>query len=839
MDGRYIPEHIPWEFEEDVFAPMPWIPEGSLVSKNRFYEVRREQRPKSYSPPPTPPAGHDVPPLDALPFPAIIPSPTEGPTLKRAVTFHPGGSQRLRREALVIDGKVTIDTGFRLRSCSRDSIVPSASEPNNMAHIVRQLDGEHQSGLERLKNSMLRLMKTQSQRRYSTAAREGKHSEFFFSTAGPTKTKEGIAEGTPHEPLAVRRGLPVPSTLKLMSTRPLPLVSPYHPDIPTPFRGSPSAATPLFEVTGVLSAPAADKRESIDVEDMCTNLRYLVSPVISKPAGKEDTAPPRSCCPATEPKGTLDDAMNETPWTPIEDWNFASELEGTYGHDPFSYFDAQERIPSFVRPLSIIPDIMTESTGMQRLSGSSATSVSTFPEPPTDTLAVPPIPYITISGGEPAAELSLAETRLSLPSSTITSDENIVSFGNGDDMRTYSIANPTDASPRSSEDKDEPLAVRRLTLLARCSAVIPKAEDFSSIGNLPSSPSSCKISLAQGTLKSVAKIVRFASETEEHTYHAEPEATHSPSRRQRPRSSSVPPPQKGSLRNQTFLQRDECKDGRLSRSQPITFSSRIPKKRTFTRIGPSSSNTATGRGSAKALAFDRRDTLSPVELENESEGRKRLSSLTPVPGLKPPSVPPSRGRENARGGERVTDHNTRPYVSLKQPSRTPTPQSSPSQQKTPLATSWSMTLRQYVKGGDPSGEKRQVSHSLSPRRHGELKFLPVSPVGTKGDRKSSLPVRKASFFRDGISKVTPVSEARNQTKGQGQGFRGDAECVEGNTIGSVDKTGGISYIAPPKVGTPSSQSRGRVKGERQGPSTAGMKTLRPVQIRNLLGRLAA
>ena len=818
-----------------MFAPMPWIPEGSLVSKNRFYQVRREQRPKSYSPPPTPPAGRDVPPLDALPFPAIIPSSTEGPTLKRAMSFHPGGSQRLRREALVIDGRVTIDTGFRLRSCSRDSIVPSSSEPNNMDHIVRQLDGEHQSGLERLKNSMLKLMKAQSQRRYSTAAREGKYSGLFFSTAGPNKAKEGIAEGTPHEPLAVRRGLPVPSTLKLVSTRPLPLVSPYHPDIPTPFRGSLSAATPLFEVTGVFSASAADKHKSIDVEDMCTNLRYLVSPVILKPAGKEETAPPRSYCPATDSMATLHDAVNELPRTPIEDWNFASELEGIYGHDPFSYFDAQERIPSFVRPLSIIPDIVKESTGFQRSSGSSATSVSTFPEPPTDSLTIPPIPYITISGGGPATEHLSAETRLSFPSSATISDKGIVNSGNDDDIRTCSIASPTETSPRSSEDKDEPLAIRRLTLLARCSAVIPKAEDFSSTGHLPSSPSSCKVSLAQETLKSVAKIVRFASETKEHTYHAEPGTTYSPSTRQRPRSSTVPPPQKGSLRNQTFLQQDGCKDGRLSRSQPITFPSRIPKKRTFTRIGPSSSNTATGRGSTETLALNGRDSSAPVGLENESEGRKRLSSPAPVLGLKASSVSPSLGRENARGGERAADHNSRPYVSLKQPSRTPTPQPSPPQQKTPLATSWSMTLRQYVKGGDPSGEKRQVSHSPSPGRHGELNYLPVSPVEIKGGRKSSLPVRKASFFRDGVSKVTPVSEARNR---QGPGFCGD-EGVEGNAIGSVDKTGGISYIAPPKVRTTPSHSRGRVKGERQGPLTAGTKTLRPVQIRNLLGRLKA
>ena len=146
-----------------------------------------------------------------------------------------------------------------------------------------------------------------------------------------------------------------------------------------------------------------------------------------------------------------------------------------------------------------------------------------------------------------------------------------------------------------------------------------------------------------------------------------------------------------------------------------------------------------------------------------------------------------------------------------------------------------MTLRQYVKGGDIGGEKRQVSHSPFLRRHAELKLLPVSPVGTKDDRKSSLPI-KVSFFRDGVGKVATVREVhRVEAQGPDVGEDGD---VEGKAIGSVDKTGGISYIAPPK-GRATLQSRGRAKGERQDHSTAGTKTLRPVQIRNLLGRLAA
>jgi len=835
VDGRHIPEHIPWEFEDDVFAPIPWIPEGSLVSENMFYEVRRAQRPKSYSPPPTPPAGRDVPPLDALPFPAIVPSSTGGPTLKRAVSFHPGGSQRLRREASVIDGKVTIDTGFRLRSRSHESIVPSSSEPKNMDLIVRQLDTGHQSGLERLKNSMLRLMGAQSQRRCSTVTKEGKHSEVSFSTADPNKTKDKIAEGASHELLAVRRGLPAPSTLKLTSTHPLSLASPYHPDIPTPFRGSPSAATPLFEVTGFLPTSTADKRESIDVEDMCTNLRSLVSPVISKSAEEVETTSSQSYCPTTDPTSTSDDVVNETPRTPIEDWNFASELEVIYGNDPFLYFDAQERMPSFIRPLSVIPDIVAESTGTRRCSCSSVTSVSTFPEPPASNPTVPPILCITISGGGPAGENSAARTRLSSPLATAPGQD-LLDYGDGDGMDTCVIANSTDTSPRSSEDKDEPLAIRRLTLLAHSSAVIPKTDDFSFAGNLQSSPSGCEISLAQGTFKPATKIVRFAPETKEHAYLVGPVVTCLPPNHQRPRSSSVPPPRKGSLRNQNFLQRDECKDGRLSRSQPITLPSRIPKKRTFTRAGVSGRPTILDRESTEALSLGRGDHLTPAGLERANEGRKRLSSLIPVSGLKASSAPSPLERGNPDCGRRVAGRNSRLYVSLKQPSRTPRSQLSPPQ-KTPLATSLSMTLRQYVKGGDKSDEKRQVSHSPSPRRHGELRLLPVSPVGTKGDRKSSLPVKKASFFRDGVSKVASVRGVPHSAKAQGLGVGEDGD-VGGKAIGSVDKTGGISYIAPPK-GRAVSQLRGKVKGERQDHSTVGTKSLRPVQIRNFLGRLAA
>jgi len=838
VDGRYIPEHIPWEFEEDTFAPMPWIPEGSLVSKNRFYELRREQRPKSYSPPLTPPASHDVPPLDALPFPAIVPPSMAGPILRRAVSFHPGGTQKLQREASVIDGKVTFDMGFKLRSRSRESIVPSSSEPQHVDLIVRQLDAGHQSGLERLKNSMLRLMKVQSRRRHPTAGREEKHLEPSPPAVSPDAAKDKIAEGTYREPLAVRRGLPVPSALKFVSPLPLPLFPPYYPDIPTPFRGSPSAVTPSLETTRSFLTSAVDKRESIDVVDMCTNLRHLVSSAAPKPAETKVLALPQTRCPVTDPTNTPSGVVSEAAQTP-EDWNFASELEGAYGGDPFLYFNPQERMPSFIRPLSMIPDVVTESAEIQRSSSSSATSVSTFPEPPTDEPVVPPASCVAIPGGGPVAGHPSAGTLPSFPSSATassatTSDEDLAGSGDSGETHTCIVISSTDTSPRSSEDKDVPLAIRRLTLLARSSAVTPKVEGFSSAGDSPSSPSNCSISLAQETPKSATKSVRFASETEEHAYVADPEVIYSPSGRQRPRSSSVPPPQKGSLRNQAFLQRGESKDGRLSRSEPITFPSRIPKKRSFARIGLSGRHATTGKRSLESLELGR-DTFTPPGSGNENEGRKVLPSLIPILGPKVAPVPSSLDRGKAHGEKRAADRNNRLYVSLKQPSRTPTPQSHPPQQKTSLATSWSMTLRQYVKGGDTSGEKRHVSHSPSPRRGAELDVRPAPPVGMRDGRKSSLPVKKTSFFRDGVSKVTQVSRTPDRTEGQGRGVRGDGD-VEGNVVGSVDKTGGIGYIAPPKV-REASQSLGRVREERKGPSTAGTKPLRPTQIRNLLGRL--
>lgn len=830
MDGRYIPEHIPWEFEEDTFAPMPWIPEGSLVSKNRFYEVRREQRPKSYSPPPTPPASHDAPPLDALPFPAIIPPSTVGPILNRAVSFHHGGSQKLQREASVIDGRVTFDMGLNLGSRSRESIVPSSSEPKGVDLIVRQLDAGHQSGLERLKNSMLRLMKVQSRRRHPTAGTEEKHSEPSLPTTPPDKAKDKIAEGTYHKPLAVRRGLPVPSALKVVPPLPLPLFSPYYPDIPTPFRGSPSAVSPSLETTRSFPTSAVDKRESIDIEDMCTSLRQLVSPVVSKPAEKKDLALPLTYSLVPDPTSTPSDTVNEAAQTP-EEWNFASELEGAYGDDPFLYFDPQERMPSFIRPLSVTPDVVTESAEMQRSSGSSATSVLTFPEPPTPCIAIP--------GDGPVAGYPSAGTLLSFPSSAIassatTSDEDLVGSGDSVERHTCIVISSTDTSPRSSEDKDVPLAIRRLTLLARSSAVTPKVEDFSPAGDPSSSPSDCSISPAQATPRSATKSVRFASKTEEHAYVADPEVTCSPSGCQRPRSSSVPPPQKGSLRNQAFLQRGESRDGRLSRSEPITFPSRIPKKRSFVRVGLSGRHTTTGNRGLESLDLGGRGAFTPAGLGDESDGRKLLPSLIPVLGLKVSPVPSSLDRGKAYGEKRAIDRNNRLYVSLKQPSRTPAPQSAPPPQKTSLATSWSMTLRQYVKGGDTNGEKRHVLHPLPPKHDPELDVRPAPPVGPRDGRKSSLPVKKTSFFRDGVGKVSPVSRAPGRTEGQGRGLRGDGD-VGGNVVGCVDKTGGISYIAPPKV-REASQSLGRAR-ERKGTSAAGTKPLRPGQIRNILGRL--
>ena len=810
---------------------MPWIPEGSLVSKQRFYEVRREQRPKSYSPPPTPPVSHNVPPLDALPFPAITPPPMVGPTLKRAASFHPGGSQKLRREASVVDGKVTFDMGFGLRSRSGESIVPSSSEPKDVDLIVRQLDAGHQSGLERLKNSMLRLMKAQPRSRHSIAEKKGKYPEPSAPTAVPGVASDKIAEGTYQEPLAARRGLPVPSPLKNVSPHPLPLFSPYYPDIPTPFRGSSSAATPSLETTRCSLTSADDKRESIDVEDMCTNLRHLVSSAVSKLTKKEDLVLSRNHSLATDPTHIPDDAGNEAAQTP-GDWNFASELEGTYGDDPFLYFDVQERMPSFIRPLSVIPDVVMGSLEMQPSSGSSVTSVSTFPEPPTGELVAPSTSYTTTSGGGPVAEHLSAKTRPSSPPSATASDDGLAGYGDSDETHSCIVVGSADTSPRSSEDKDLPLAIRRLTLLARSSAVTPNFEEFSLAGSLQPSFSNCGISLAQGTPKPPTKSVRFASETEEHAYISVPGVTRSPSRRQRPRSSSVPPPRRGSLRNRVFLQTGECKDGRLSRSEPITFPSRIPKKRSLARIRLSGCDTATDKRST--LDPGGRDGLTPAGLGGEN-GRRLPPSLIPVPGPKTPSVPLSLGRGKVRGGKRATDRNDRLYVSLKQPSRTPTPQSAPSQQKASLATSWSMTLRHYVKGGDTVGEKRHASHSLSRKRDGETNVRPAPPIGTRDGRKSSLPIKKVSFFRDGVGKVTPVGRAPDRTAGQGRGVGGNGD-VEGNTVGSVDKTGGISYIAPPKV-RESSQSRGRAKEERKGPSIAGTKTLRPAQIRSLLGRL--
>ena len=804
MDGRYIPEHTPWEFE-DAFAPMPWIPEGSLVSKSRFHEVRREQRPGPSSPPPTPPAARDVLPLDVLPFPAIVPSSTDGPTLRRAATFHPGGSQRLRREALVIDGKVTIDTGFKLRSRSLESIASSSFQPNNMDLVIRQLDSGHESGLERLKKSMLWLMKAQSHRNYPEVANRREQPELYPSMSRG-KAEDKIAERTPHDLLAVRRGQPVPSSLKLGSTRYSPPVSPYRPDVPTPFRGSPSAATPL--ITGFLPGSEADKRESINIEDMCTNLRHLVSPIAPN-SGKEETSPSQIGCSVVGPVDVPDGAVGEAPRTPAEDWNFASELEGMYGDDPFLYFDPQERMPSFVRPLSITPDVVMESTGMKQSSGSSATSVSAFPEPPTET---PSVPYIAISEDGPVSERPSSPTWSSLRSSATDSNEDLSDSVDSIEVPSRATVSSTKTSPRSSEDRDEPLAIRRLTLLARSSVAMLKAEDFSSSGNF--------FSLAGETSKPTTKIVRFASEPEQPNSLGDQEATSPPCGHQRPRSSSAPPPQKSSFRNQTFLQREECKHDRLSRSQPATLPSRIPKKSPFTRIGTHDQHPVT------------RNASPPARLDNANKDKKQLSSLIPIVGLKASYALFPLNHEKADDERQAIGHNSRLYVSPKQPSRTPTPQSAQPQQKSLLSTSWSMTLRQYVKGGDPSGEKRKISPSQSPGPRGELN--PNPSVGTK----SLLPVKKASLFRDGVAKVTSLNGAHGRTGGRGQAVdRSDGS--EGSIVGSVDKTGGISYIAPPKVRETRSRLQGRAKGERQGPPTAGTRTLRPGQIRNLLGRFAA
>ena len=700
-----------------------------------------------------------------------------------------------------MDGKVTIDAGFKLRSRSLESVASSSRQPNDMDLVVRQLNSGHQSGLERLKNSMLRLMKAQSHWRRLAATEGGDCSEPSSPTVGQNKTK---AEGASHEPLAARRGQPVPSALKLVPARPS-LVSSFHPEVPIQLRSPSSASTPLSDVPGFLPATGVDKRGSIDVEDMCTSLRHLVSPIIPDSAKKECISPSQSYRQVVEPAEVPDNSARETIQTPVEEWGFASELEGVYGNNPFSYFDSQERMPSFIRPLSITPDVVAENTETQQSSGFLAASVSKFPEPPTDGTIPPPIPHITISGDELVPECSPTQTRSSL-SSSATGDLSDPADGDGTPIRA--TASSTETSPRSSEDKDEPLAIRRLTLLARSSVSLLKVEDFSSAGSLPS--------LVQETVKSATKIVRFASEIEEHPSPGGPEVTYPPCGRQRPRSLSVPPPQKGSFRNRTFLQPEACKHERLSRSQPTTLPSRIPQKRTFARIGTYGQSLATG------------DRLAPAGLESEKEGRKRLSSLIPVMGLKASRAQFSPNIGKAGDGKWVVGRGGGLYAPPKQPNRTPAPQSAQPQQKTLLATSWSTTLRQYVKGGDPGGEKRGISRLQSPRRRGELDF-PASSVG----KKSLLPVKKASFFRDGLSKATPLREAHRTEKG-GRTV-GGSDDSEGNVIGSVDKTGGISYIAPPKV-KEKSRSQGRAKGERQGTLTATTRTLKPVQIRNLLGR---
>ena len=783
---------------------MPWVPESSVASKSRFHGVRQEQRPRSYSPPPTPPAARDVPPLDVLPFPAIVPSSTEGPTLRRAASFHPGGSQRLRREALVMDGKVTIDTGFKFRSRSLESIASNPSQRNDdMDLVVRQLSSGHQSGLERLKNSMLELMKAQPRWQHSRMAK-GEHSESVSATAHPKKPEDRLTEGTSRNVLAIRRGQPIPSALGLAPAS-CPHFIPQHLGFSAPFRESPSAVTTLSEEIGPLPASESDKRESINVEDMCTNLRYLVSPIILTSASMGDISPSRSRCPTADPVRVLGIAAMGTSQTPVRDWSFASELERVYGDDPFTHFDIQERMPSFIRPLSTTPDVAIENTETQQSSGSSATSVSAFPVPPTET---PSIPYVTVSGDTLVPVHPSTRTRSSPLSSAAASDEQSLDSEDGDEAPAHVAVGSTETSPRSSEDKDEPLAVRRLTLLARSSVAVFKMEDPSPPGSFPS--------LDREKLKPAPKVVRFVSETEQPIHPGNPQVALLSHSSQRPRSLSVPPPQKGSLRNKTSPKQDERRHERLSRSQPVTLSSRIPKKTPITaRIEvPSQCSVTT-------------DTLTPGGLRNRSKGGKRLSSLIPSP--KASNVPVSPDHEKTAGEKRVAGRNSRFFVSLKHPAWPPTPQPAKPQLRAPLATSWSMTLRQYVKGGEQGREKSQMSNPQPLGRHREPNLSQGSSIGTK----SLLPVKKGSFFRDGTVKVTPPGGARDRIEGQGQAiWRGDG--IEGCIIGSVDKTGGISYIAPPKIREARSQAR--VKGERQGTST---RTLKPVQIRNLLGRFTA
>lgn len=183
-------------------------------------------------------------------------------------------------------------------------------------------------------------------------------------------------------PLAVRRGHKVPAPLTLSSSKDPPYS--LYPDVPTPFRGTPSALTPQFEFT---TSSSADP--SMDFRTMCQNLR-------SRCPSLRPESPNVELSISTE--SSANSSRSEPTWNDdSDDWAFAKDILDQHG-DRFTKLEneIQEILDT---PLRMSPDIadITPGSGMctpqtDSYSWGNSPTLEHSPESPDETSETDQVP---------------------------------------------------------------------------------------------------------------------------------------------------------------------------------------------------------------------------------------------------------------------------------------------------------------------------------------------------------------------------------------------------------------------------------------------------------------
>jgi hypothetical protein len=775
----HTPEHIPWQFSEEEYEPMPWIPEGSLISRDRFYDIRRRSRPKSYSPPPSPACEDVSPAIDLLPLPSLIPESLSKRKLclERSASCH-GGSWRIRREALVIDGKVSVDKGYE-KNLSSSQLPSSSSEPSNLDMLLKwqKMNSLHESGLEALKKSMMNLMEEQ---RFLNSP-ESLCEITVSSSSVVTSFSSGLdcqdprleqAQPILSLPLAVRRGQRVLSTIEAEQDAGLPPLS--SPETPTLCRASPSGSTPVFE-SGTENKSA--DRISMEAAVMCERLRSMLMPIVSPYSSSTPSFLESSSVDSTPQQSfSLDGSTfvaEELEHAEIQqgEWAFAEDL---YCGDPFSHFVHPNRVSQqHSRRLSVVPP----STHAQ------VSSNTANPSHSVSSLQRTGIPDIVISAGDWVEPGSLAHLS--------TSCEIPISSGRTGTPECLVMMD------HSVDDTQSPESNREKSVVSRSSS----SEPLRAFARSP-------MKRIQGILKPI-KTVRFASSASEHVYPAEGSITVPTVRSRFPKRSSLR--HQSSLRNECVVEATAVKSQNEDADPGfLRPSSSTPKKNRFSMIP------LAGRLSPLVRASGAKQGGDTEWQPSSPAAKKNPFSMIPVTGRRPPLRPLDLKKPNVNNPS-------------ESPGRPPTP--SPGESKKTIVKpkshgSWTSNLRKYGTNRESENEMRKWKLSSPTPNHRLVTSAVKQGVSKSPDATT---VKKPS---PSTKLASPIKE--NPTR---RGLSAADSQVDNKSVVKLKSGAGTGSIVPPRASSAVPRVIGKdYIGDRSLRDSFERHKI-PAHLRTILGRL--